>query len=250
MPLICCVSPKGGVGKSTIAANLAVNLARLRSHRIIAVDLDPQNMLRLHLGVPLGEGRGFMQMLRQPQLWQHALQDTAEGVMVLPYGTMDMATSLHASAELENFPELLAEPLRQIAADPHALVIVDTEPGPSAALRALLPRIDLLLTVLAADAASMALFTDIESGRAYGLGHGGRQCFVINQFDPMTRLGPTIVRNLSAQMGNRLVGVVHRDEHVGEALAAQKSLAAYAPRSQANHDLTLISHRLTALVRS
>jgi cellulose synthase operon protein YhjQ len=248
MPLICCVSPKGGVGKSTVVANVAASMARLRSHRIVAVDLDPQNMLRLHLGVPLAEGRGFVPLLRQPQLWYQVCHETPDGVTVLPYGSMDMAASLDVSIQVQQDPGILAEPLRQIAADPRTLVIVDTEPGPSIALRAILPQVDLLLTVLSADAASAALFSDIESGRIYGAGPSARQCFVINQFDPMTRLGPVIARSLEAQMAKRLLGIVHRDEHMGEALAAQKPVAAYAPRSQASHDLAQIAQRLIAMV--
>ncbi|MBB2205537.1 cellulose biosynthesis protein BcsQ [Gluconacetobacter takamatsuzukensis] len=248
MPLICCVSPKGGVGKSTVVANVAANLARLRSHRVVAVDLDPQNMLRLHMGVPLSENRGFIHLLGQPQYWYQIRHETPEGATILPYGGMDMAQSVEMSARVRQNPDLLAEPLRQIAADPRTLVIVDTEPGPSAMLHAILPRVDLLVTVLTADAASAALFSDIESGRTYGAAHSAPQCFIINQFDPMTRLGPVIARSLGAQMGRRLLGIVHRDEHMGEALAAQKPVAAYAPRSQATHDLGAISHRLVAMV--
>jgi cellulose biosynthesis protein BcsQ len=56
MPLLCLASPKGGVGKTTLAANLACGLAGLGA-RVVALDLDPQNALRLHFGVPLHDGR-------------------------------------------------------------------------------------------------------------------------------------------------------------------------------------------------
>lgn len=52
MPLICVCSPKGGVGKTTLAANLAYSLARTGS-KVLALDFDVQNALRLHFGVPL-----------------------------------------------------------------------------------------------------------------------------------------------------------------------------------------------------
>ncbi|MBB2200512.1 cellulose synthase operon protein YhjQ [Gluconacetobacter tumulisoli] len=238
------------MGKSTMAANLATTLALDPTLRVVAVDLDPQNMLRLHLGVPLHEGRGFAHMLDQPQLWHQVGQRTDDGMTVLPYGALDLSASVNMSARLEQAPALLAEPLRILASDPASMVVVDTEPGPSTALRAILPHVDVLLTVLAADAASAALFPDIESGRAYGHGLPAAQYFVINQFDPMTRLGPRIARSLAAQMGPRLLGVVHRDEYVSEALAAQKTVAAYAPRAQASHDIAGICRKLlTALGR-
>ena len=46
MKVITVVSAKGGVGKTTLAANLASVLAA-RGRRVIALDLDPQNALRL-----------------------------------------------------------------------------------------------------------------------------------------------------------------------------------------------------------
>ena len=49
MIVVAIVSAKGGVGKSTIAANLAVALNR-HARTVLAVDLDPQNALHLHLG--------------------------------------------------------------------------------------------------------------------------------------------------------------------------------------------------------
>ena len=52
MKVITVVSAKGGVGKTTLAANLASVLAA-RGRRVIALDLDPQNALRLHFGIPL-----------------------------------------------------------------------------------------------------------------------------------------------------------------------------------------------------
>lgn len=59
MPLICVCSPKGGVGKTTVAANLSYALAR-SGIKVLAIDFDVQNALRLHFGVPLSDGRGYV----------------------------------------------------------------------------------------------------------------------------------------------------------------------------------------------
>lgn len=59
MPLICVCSPKGGVGKTTLAANLTYALARSGS-KVLAIDFDMQNALRLHFGVPLSDERGYV----------------------------------------------------------------------------------------------------------------------------------------------------------------------------------------------
>lgn len=49
MTLILVRSPKGGVGRTTVVAGLAVALAR-HGHAVTAVDLDPQDSLKLHFG--------------------------------------------------------------------------------------------------------------------------------------------------------------------------------------------------------
>jgi chromosome partitioning protein len=45
------INHKGGCGKSTSAANLAIILARLEKKRVLAVDCDPQGNLSMMLGV-------------------------------------------------------------------------------------------------------------------------------------------------------------------------------------------------------
>ena len=59
MPLTCVCSPKSSVGKTTLAANLSYSLARAGS-KVLALDFDAQNALRLHFSVPLSDGRGYV----------------------------------------------------------------------------------------------------------------------------------------------------------------------------------------------
>ena len=49
MFVIAVVSAKGGVGKTTISANLAAAIA-LTGRPVLVVDLDPQNAMQWHLG--------------------------------------------------------------------------------------------------------------------------------------------------------------------------------------------------------
>ncbi|HEY1598400.1 MAG TPA: cellulose synthase operon protein YhjQ/BcsQ [Pirellulales bacterium] len=249
MPLICLASPKGGVGKTTFAANIAGGIAR-SGGRVIALDLDPQNTLRFHFGVPLTTTDGFASRITQRPNWRMSLCSTAIGVGVLPYGLTDLVTATQLAAAVLESPDLLTTPVRQILAEPDLTLVVDTPPGPSTMLSALLPIADLLVTVLLVDATSMSLLPALDSGSVYGqIGEHQQpinQGFVLNQFDPRTRLGAPIATAASRHFGERLLGVVYRDEHVAEAVAAQKLLAEYAPGAKATQDLGEITRAIMA----
>lgn len=107
MPLIAIASPKGGVGKTTLTAHLAAILAG-RGYRVTVLDLDPQNALRLHMGVSICEESGFMASIQASDVWKSALLDTDCGAKLLPFGAAEPADVLDIATALATRPELLA----------------------------------------------------------------------------------------------------------------------------------------------
>ena len=93
MPLVCVCSPKGGVGKTTMAANLAHALARGGS-KVLAIDFDVQNALRLHFGVPLADGRGFVAKSAESSDWSQSILTTGGNIFVLPTGRSAKSNAL------------------------------------------------------------------------------------------------------------------------------------------------------------
>lgn len=251
MPLIAFGSPKGGVGKTTITAAVAANLAQ-SGLRVIALDLDPQNALRLHFGMQLHDAAGFAPVLAQPYGGQVPLQflrQTPYGVSVLPFGQTDAAQALAIADSLRHNPRPLRALLETLLADPGVFVVADSPPGPSAALSALLPYADMLVCVLLADATSVSLIPSIDSGRAFGAGtelarESGRLRFVLNQLDPASRLNRASAEAVRPYLGPRLLGEVRRDEMVAEAVAGQCPLPFFAPGSPAATDLAAIARNI------
>jgi cellulose synthase operon protein YhjQ len=246
MAMICVCSPKGGVGKTMLAANVALGLQRA-GRRVLAVDLDPQNALRLHFGLPLAEEAGFA----ASQNWRAELRRTPSGVTVLPYGSLDATARLSLGRAMETDPERLAALLRDATADPALTVVVDTPPGVSRALFAALPLADIVLVPLLADGGSVATLPEIESGRFLGRGtmgvmFAGKLRVVLNEVDQGSRLSNTVTAALMRHLGPRLLGVVARDEAVAEALACEALLADHAPNSRASCDLAEIVAALDA----
>jgi cellulose synthase operon protein YhjQ len=209
---------------------------------VVALDLDPQNALRMHFGVALHDGAGLMPVLRRHGAWQSALRQVGAGVRLLPYGQTDMVAALADAAMMAGAASVLTPVVRDILADPATILIVDTPPGPSAAAVAVLPLADMLVTVLLPDATSAAVIPTVEQGRAYGSAQPpDRHVFVLNQVNPLSRLSRATTEAVGRQLGDRLLGTISRDENVAEAIASQLPVVGYAPCSRAAQDLSQLA---------
>ncbi|MFC0389255.1 cellulose synthase operon protein YhjQ/BcsQ [Muricoccus vinaceus] len=244
MPLVAFVSPKGGVGKTTIAANVAALLAA-RGHDVIGLDLDPQNALRMHLGLSIRDEDGFASGLPRSGAWHASLRHTSYGLGILPHGSMEPRQALDLSRLLMDHPEVLADPVREMLTDPRRIVVVDTPPGPSPALSALLPLLDLAVVVLLADGGSASLIPQVADGRFLGRGTmaarvAERAAMVLNQVDLDQPLSAAVLDMAHDALGPRLLGVVARDPAVAEALADRR-LPVEVAADRAAEDLSMLA---------
>jgi len=81
MRAIALINQKGGVGKTTTVANLGACLAQL-GKKVLAVDLDPQANLTIHLGIKSGElGHSIYDLL----LWKRKAED-----VIIPSGVKSL----------------------------------------------------------------------------------------------------------------------------------------------------------------
>ncbi len=249
MSLICFASPKGGVGKTTLAANVADGLVRL-GHRVLAIDLDPQNALRLHFGVSLMDRTGFVAGLRDRPDWRAHVRETGSGVQLIAHGALDLRGALDLAAALDKDQDLLAAPMREMLSDPGLTVVADLPPGPSQALAVLAPMATMVIGILQAEAISAALVPEIESGRFLGTGTmaallAGRLRVVLNAVDLNSRLSRASAEAVARHLGFRMLGAISREETVAESLACQRLLLDHAPDSRAASDLREVA-RLVA----
>jgi cellulose synthase operon protein YhjQ len=256
MPLIAFASPKGGVGKTTLAANTAHEFARL-GHRVVALDLDAQNALGMHFGADPYERAGFITSLKDSpdprRAWQAHLQETPSGISLLPHGHATFAQTFAINSDLIAQPDLLLAPLRDILQDPEVVVIADTPPGPGVASSIVAEIVDYMVVVLLSDAASIVQLPMIEGKGMYRGASGTpfpieRIGFVVNQIDMRSRLSRAAAEAAERHLGSRLLGRVYRDEHVPEALARQSSVTDYAPASKAAQDITAIALKIVEAV--
>jgi cellulose synthase operon protein YhjQ len=249
MSAICFCSPKGGVGKTSLAANVAGMLARSGA-RILVVDLDVQNALRLHFGVPLTDGRGWASCLVNRRSLREGLQAARNNILVMPFGQVSPTELKQVSTYLEGNRAWMANALAPFV-DRGYVIVFDTSPGPSVFLEQTRPLSTLDVVVLQADATSVSLLPTLEQRGFPGADDGGRRAaigYAFNLVDVRRRLTRDLVQMIHRKLGSAVLGVVNYDDNFGESIAHQQLAVDRAPASKAAHDVQQLAARIQALI--
>lgn len=251
MKSIAIVAAKGGVGKSSVAANLSIAF-RQSGQPVLAVDLDPQNALRFHLGADHAGINGISRASVAAGDWRNVSVQGTSDVHLLPFGLINEADRQVLEHQMNDDPNWLADHLARLDLDEDTLVVIDTPPGPSAYLRQALGVADLVIVVTLADAASYATLPMIEgliahyrAERPGFLGHA----YIVNQVDRSRPLAKDSVQVIRNALGSRVLGIVHLDQSVSEALAHGKTVIEHDRHSQARTDLVACAHGVLRQLR-
>jgi cellulose synthase operon protein YhjQ len=249
MSVVCFCSPTGGVGKTSLSVNVAGVLARI-GLRVLVVDLDVQNSLRLHLGVQLGDDRGLAPCLLNGRTIREGVIATAMNLLLLPFGRV-RPRELHAITDyLDRNTDWLSKTVAPFL-ERGFVVVVDTPPGPSVYLEQTRPATTLDIVVLQADATSVSLLPTVEAQNFLGPPPKGRQRlvrYVFNLVDMRRRLTRDVVSLLRRRLGHSMIGIVNYDDSFGDAVARQQLVIDCAPMSKASQDVRSLAATIRTFV--
>jgi len=252
MKVIAIVSAKGGVGKTTLTANLATALQREGVATLLVVDMDPQNALGLHFGADPRSLAGVSRASLAGEDWGSVCVQSPSGVHVLPYGVVNESDRVAFERHLDAHPNWLVQQLQGLALPEDAVVLIDTPPGPSVYMQQALSAAQVVVVVSLPDAASyaaLALMQRLVHTYCTPRPDFSETLYVLNQVDGARQLSKDITRVMQDNLGERLVGVVHEDQAVREALAYDQSVLEYDPQGQAADDLRKCARVLAQRLR-
>ena len=240
MQIIALISAKGGVGKTTLAANIALALTQ-RKKRVLLIDLDPQNAQRLHLGMDPDEIAGLV----REGIASGSVFDSPFDVKFIPFGRVSEAELEDFEAELKLHPYWVANGIDTLHGSAFDFIILDTPPGPTVYLQQALLAAHRALVIVLADAASYASIPKItalvEHYTADRTDFDGMN-LLLNQMPTHGRLGHHVRSALFADHGTYMVPVaVHKDVQVSQALAFERPVLQYEPGCKASLDIQYVT---------
>ena len=248
--IVALVSPKGGVGKTTLGAGLASSL-RMEGGKTLAIDLDPQNALQYHLGIEPGV-TGLGSASEVDTLWSDRLQQGFAGAQLLPHGVLsdEEHDALQSAMALDR--HWLARQLDRMGLGENDVVILDTPTGRSAYLEQALDVADQVIVVTTADAASFIALDQMDRllGAA-GVRPAPPVCsYVVNQFDADREFSRDMLEVLKRRLGAQLLAVIAMDNTLGEALAYGRNPLTSPGSSTACQDMLLLGEQLKARLQN
>lgn len=216
MTLVAVQGCRGGTGTSSIVAGLAQALVAA-GERVLCIDLDPQNLLRLHFNHDGRDGRGWANAVNTDQAWHDCSFALGSHLHFLPYGHGE-GDAIPASAPQG---DIWQQRLKELDEDVYRWVLLDLPVAPFAPQQDHFP-VDVALTVAHADPACHALLAR----------HRFRENerLLVNRFTPSSLLQNDLYTLWQAQYSDWLLPwAIHRDEAMFEALAHKCSVTAYRP---------------------
>ncbi|WP_394158245.1 cellulose biosynthesis protein BcsQ [Vibrio campbellii] len=239
MKRLLLVSLRGGCGSTTLTANLAQALVKINK-QVLAIDALPENLLRLHLGLPSEEQDGWAKRVLNGGPWMEAGYQSPQGVTFLPFGQInDEQHSQFFHAHLHPLQQLAEATLEIDESEQWQLFHGDLSYLSAPNLAGFMASLDMVLVVLNADAINYSVLKN-QFQHQHGIQaliEQGKLKFVLNKYQPETEIGRDFMLVLKKELGDALVPVMmHRDTALPECVANLTTVQHYSPISQAAKD--------------
>lgn len=220
-------SLRGGDGATSIASMLGSALNSY-GESVLLIDLNPEDLLRLHFNVPYLDEHGWAAALANGTPWHKESFEISSGLMLLPFGRKHTKRPDYKCSYSKFWLEALDE-----LKNAFKWVIFDM-PSNYKRYSDLYTACNMRLLVMQPDIASSVLLDQA--------GIDSEISIIINKFNPAYKLANDVALNLRYSYGKQMVPVsVCHDENVHESLAHKQPVTLWSPNSSAAADAHTLS---------
>jgi chromosome partitioning protein len=258
MRIIAVTNQKGGVGKTTVAVNLAACLG-LAGRRVVLADLDPQGNVAQGLGLePAGDSPLSDALLYGEPLVNALLPTAVPGLEVVPSDGVVMETTEARLYERLDGLEALGLALADLASLPHDYAVLDCRPSLGRLTLGAILAADYVLAPIEAGRyaleglasltdATRRLWLDAPPREGYPHIRVANLRLVVNKYNARRAVSEWMDGQLAHAGAALLQTRVRASEAIGQAAIAQQPVALYAPRSAAAADFHALAAEVEAL---
>lgn len=234
MPVIALQGVRGGIGTTSITAALAWALQQL-GEPVLAIDLSPDNLLRLHFNMPVDLNRGWARAELEGVAWQQGAMRYCENLDFLPFGGLNLAEQRSIDQQQREAPQRWQDFLAQVRASGHyRWILLDIPAGNIPVIEQQLALADTVFQLLSPDANCHA--------RLYQQPMPAGCRFLVNGYSAASLLQQDLHQLWLQTLAGLLPLVIHRDEALAEALAMKQPLGEYRPESLAADEVLTLAN--------
>lgn len=231
--IVCVASGKGGVGKTTIVANLATALTEL-DQSVVVIDSNMQTSnLGLHLGIPLYPIT-LQDVLRGKAKIRDALYHHPNGFRVIP---ADISLAKRMTVK----PKQLMSVIYKLIGDAD-FIIIDAMAGLGQEALSAIEVADELITVtnpeLPALTDAFKLNKVADETETHNIG------VVVNRVK--NEAHEFSIEGVEEFLGLPIIGIVHEDSNVRKAIGNKEPVVTYRPGSRSSREFRAIAETLIA----
>jgi len=229
MKVVALHGLRGGTGATSLLAALGDALAEA-GQRVLCIDLDPRNLLRLHFNHPWTDDRGWAAVGHDTQAWFDMAFACGAQLTFVPHGRCAAPGEACPAGPGDLDGGAWSDRLAQLDHHYYDWLLFDVPAGAPMACRQLRRLVALWLTVTHVDAACQALLAE----RPVGV----NEYLLVNRYTPRSRLQKDLLATWQRQYADWLVPVsVHQDEALFDALAHKCSVIRHRRDSLAARDV-------------